>query len=112
MISMREKMARALCARSAELNRKATPNAAHVEPTGLAWRLYLTYADAALDALLEPTEGMQRAAAEVLYDYGPEAYLAGYSDTDDKDLQREFHDWLEPVHKPWRAGIRAALEGK
>lgn len=67
--------------------------------------------DEMCEALMEPTEGMRAAARDALYEFGIEAYLAGYSG-DDPDLRAEYADAWGAVVDPFRAMIRAIKDGK
>lgn len=62
-MTMREKIARAMAT-----ERGIHPDAYHMgHPEKLQeWRLWLPYVDVALDALMEPTEGMMEAALNKL----------------------------------------------
>lgn len=88
-MNMREKIARVLATLDG-MHQDAVSNDEDETPV---WRLYLDDADAVLDALMEPTEGMVEESVFAAYHY---------SDEDDK------------IHnaKAFKAMIQAARDGK
>ena len=111
MTTMREKMARAMHDR---MNGRFGTASDWERAEEFLRQKFLDYADAALAALEEPTEGMKRAGADKLYEFGPEAYLAGYNEDGDdaKELRREYGSEWGAVIEPFTAMLRAAREGK
>jgi hypothetical protein len=86
-MNMREKIARAMCWKN-----QMDPDAkSHINGNAWHWEDYLPDADAALDALMEPTDEMQNSG---FAEYGPGAYDVAGPET------------------IFKAMIRAAKEGK